>query len=371
MSTRVALIHEIVSPYRAPLFATLASRRDLDLTVVLAAEREPRRSWHIELEKLPYPWVMVRSHRLAWGRVEKSTWFVPRGLGRTLRRLRPDVVVIGGYASLPALRALIWSRRCSVPVVMWSESIRPGRGGLVKQLKRAVVRQADAFIVPGGLAGRHLVALGADPESIFTAPNCIDLQQFRPSSTPVGGNRVVLACGRLVPNKGWFLLGAALAEADPGRSVRLLIVGEGPDRERLEKDFAARGISATFTGHVQYNDLRDVFVDADAVVFPSLGDAWGFSLQEAMACGLPAVASDKAGATPELVHDGVNGWVITPDSSSLAEALKKLLALSPEEWSAMGTAARQQAERLSVDAAVTGFQRAVTAARTSKKPKKP
>lgn len=359
---RVALIHEIVSPYREPIFAALASQDDLDVTVVLSAERESRHCWDVDLHNLPYRWMMVPSRALVLGRTEKWTWYVPLDMQGTLDRLQPDVVVINGYANLPALAALRWARRRGAPVVMWSESIRSGRGGQVRRMKRAVVGQADAYIVPGELAARHLGALGADRRKLFTAPNCIDLELFRP--TPDKARQpVILACGQLIARKGCALLGPSLDQADPDRQARLLIVGKGPERDRVEATLAALRVPATFTGHVQYHELPTLFATADAVLFPSLDDVWGFSLQEAMACGLPAVASYKAGATWELVEDGVSGWIVAPEVASIAIALKKLLAMRSDEWSAMGAAARASAERLSVTAAVEGFRAAIVAAR--------
>lgn len=362
MKTRVAVIHEIVSPYRAPLFAALSSQHDLDVTVVLSAEGEARRSWEVDLARLPYPWKMVASRAIVLGRVEKSTWIVPWGMSQVLDCLRPDVVVLGGYANLPSLAAQLWASRRRVPVVMWSESIWPGRGGPVKIAKRTLVRQAHAYVVPGQLAAGHLENLGAHRDRIFVSPNCVDLDLFRPAFR-LDRQPVLLACGQLVPRKGWSLVGPALQEADPDRRVRLLIVGEGPDRGWLEADLAARGVPATFTGHVQYHELPTLFTTASAILFPSLGDVWGFSLQEAMACGLPAVASTRAGAAMELVEDGVNGWLVEPEVAEVARALRKLFALDAHEWAAMSAAARTSAEHLSVGRAVVGFRRALGAAR--------
>lgn len=365
MTTRVAVVHEVVSPYRTPLFSALAHRPAIDLTVVLCGEREPRRSWTVELNRVPYPWIMSPSWSFGIGRAEKGTCFVPLGLGSTLDQLQPDVLVVGGYASAPAALALSWARRRKRPVIMWSESIRTGRGGLIRWLKRANVARANAYAVPGRLAAQHLVSLGANPSSIFQASNCIDLTRFRPLRRPPATPRRLLLCGQLIPRKGWHLVPVALAHADPERRAELLVVGEGPGRRHLEESFAARGIRATFTGHVEYDDLPEVLREADSVVFPSLDDVWGFALQEAMACGLPAIASDQAGATSELLHHGRNGWVVKPEVASIARALKILLALSPLEWASMSACARASSARLSIAQAVQGFERAIVAAQAS------
>lgn len=362
MTTRVALVHEVVSPYREPLFTALAHQPELELTVVLCGEKDARRSWTVNLDRLPYPWVMARSKAFVVGRVEKWTWFVPHNLPATLDKLRPDVVVVGGYASLPAAVSLHWAQKRKVPAVMWSESIRHHRGGFIRSLKHAMVSRATTYVVPGELARHHLVSLGAPSSQIFRSPNCVDLNRFRPGDSTPRLVRTLLLCGRLVPKKGWHLFVDALAEADAARRTNVLVVGEGPGRVHLEHRFAAHRIRAMFTGHLEYERLPEVFQRADAVVFPTLDDVWGFSLQEAMACGLPAISSIRAGATAELVEDGKNGWVVEPDVPSIARGVNNLLALTPSGWAAMSEAARAAAESLSLDNAVRGFERAIRSA---------
>lgn len=361
-ATRVTIIHEIVSPYRAPLFAALADEPDLEITVVLCGIGEVRRSWAINLEQLPYPWTMARSYSFVLGKDERGTWFIPVGLYGVLERLRPDVIILNGYAALPTLAALVWARHHRIPTVLWSESFRRGRGGAVRALKRAVVRRADAYLVPGRLAGRHLELLGAEPTRIFDAPNCIDLKLFQRAALPPGDEFSLIACGQLIKRKGWSLIASALADIHQQRRVHLVLVGEGPDRDALESELRLLGIRATFTGHLQYEDLPKIFASGHAVVFPTFSDVWGFALQEGMACGLPAVASNQAGATVELVVEGVSGWIVEPTVESLASALRKLLSLQRDEWLAMSAAARSSAEKLSVRAAVDGFRAAVAAA---------
>jgi glycosyltransferase involved in cell wall biosynthesis len=146
--------------------------------------------------------------------------------------------------------------------------------------------------------------------------------------------------GRLIPRKGVeFLLSAAATLQDEFPNLRVEIAGSGPQRPYLEQTSARLRL----TEHVKFlgwiDDLRSVLPRWDIFVMPSLEEGFPIAALEAMAAGLPVVASG-VGGVPELVEDGKTGWLIPPgDVEALAARLRHLLR-SPEEQLRMGANAR-------------------------------
>jgi len=156
------------------------------------------------------------------------------------------------------------------------------------------------------------------------------------------GRRVVIAVGRLTPQKGLHtLIEAAPRVAEAVPDAGFLIVGDGPLRGELERAARASGAAIVFAG--ERRDVHDLMRGARVLALPSVYEGLPLVALEAMACGLPVVASAVDG-TPEAVADGETG-VLTPpgDAGRLAEALIGLLR-DPAKCEAMGRKGRARAE---------------------------
>jgi glycosyltransferase involved in cell wall biosynthesis len=319
---RLALLTEIPAPFRLPLFGALAAQHDIDLRVFFLAANDPRRNYtraetHFPSEVLP------GKDMLAGGR-----WLVVNAgvIGR-LRRFRPDVVFVGGWNQPAFWQALLYARVARVPLVVWVESTardeRAGRGA-AELAKRAVVRAAAAFVVPGGAAAEYVRSLGA--EQVVVAPNAVDLGVFGRRTerrgelrAKLGLDGVTFLCvSRLSPEKGVDVLVRAF-DGVPGE---LVLVGDGPDREQVA---ALAGPSVRLLGRIERDQLVDWYAAADAFVMPSRSETWGMSMQEAAAAGLPLVATEAPGAGYDLIDEGVNGFrVPVEDVEALRAALTRV-----------------------------------------------
>jgi glycosyltransferase involved in cell wall biosynthesis len=319
---RIALLTEIPAPFRLPLFAALAARPEVDLAVLFLAENDPRRNYPgyeraFESEVLRGKDALVGRH---WLVVNVAV------LGR-LRRLRPDVVVVGGWNQPAFWQAGLYARVARVPLVVWVESTardeRAGHGP-AEAAKRALVRTAAAFLVPGRAAADYVRSLGA--QQIAVAPNAVDLDVFgrRAERRPelrarLGLDGVTFLCvSRLSPEKGVDVLVRAF-DGVPGE---LALVGDGPDRERVA---ALAGPRVRLLGRIERDELVDWYAAADAFVMPSRSETWGMSMQEAAAAGLPLIASEAPGAGYDLIEEGVNGFrVPVEDVAALRAALTRV-----------------------------------------------
>ncbi|HKP16862.1 MAG TPA: glycosyltransferase, partial [Gaiellaceae bacterium] len=180
-------------------------------------------------------------------------------------------------------------------------------------------------------------------------PHGVDLSRFRPGPRRAGRPLGLLAVGRLVEKKGFHVLVEAAARL--GMPFRLRIVGEGPERARLEERVAHHGLggSVELTGALPHDELPAVYASADVFVAPSVEDASGDRdglpnvVLEAMASGLPVVGGDVGALATAL--DGTAGLVVPPgDPGALADSLALLVA-RPDLRETIGRAARASVVR--------------------------
>jgi len=346
MSRRLVIITEIISPYRIPLFSSLAQRLDPQFHVIFLAETDPvLRQWHVYKKEIDFSFEVLPCLRT---RVGQHHLLLNRGMTRALKRAEPDVILCGGYNYPAAWQALIWARARRIPFVLWSESherdMRSSRRS-VKFLKSEFLRRCSAFVAPGKAARAYLCQSAIDETRVFTAVNAVDNAFFSREAEIARKNairlraelrlpeRYFLFTGRLVREKGIFELLAAYAKLDQALrgSIGLVFVGDGPCREELEAEAASVSPGVIrFVGFTQREHLPAFYALADMLVLPTHTDTWGMVVNEAMASGLPIVVSDVAGCAADLVTDGWNGKIIrSKDVSDLSLAMRKL-AENPE-----------------------------------------
>ncbi|WP_299740462.1 glycosyltransferase [uncultured Roseobacter sp.] len=164
----------------------------------------------------------------------------------------------------------------------------------------------------------------------------------------------LLFVGRLAPVKGLRVLLAALAELSDLPNLRLVLVGDGPDRARLEAAAAPLGDRVTFTGYLSQTEVAQALQACDIFVLPSFAEGVPVVLMEALASEKPVIATQVAGVG-ELVEEGKSGFLVPPgDADTLADRIRTLAA-DPELRTAMGQHGRTKV--------VTDFDIRIEAAR--------
>lgn len=199
----------------------------------------------------------------------------------------------------------------------------------------------------------------ANKERFIAIPYGIDIERYKKADKSreeikkvlglSSQDQVVGWAGRLVPVKdcGTFIKAASLIKENKG--LKFLIVGDGPERQKLEEMAEGLGIEAIFTG--TRRDIYDIMSVIDILVLSSLNEGLGRVLLEAMAAGKPIVAT-KVGGVPEVVTDGLTGILVPPsDPHSMAFGIKELLK-NPERMAMMGEICRKRAEEFDIKIAV-------------------
>ena len=169
---------------------------------------------------------------------------------------------------------------------------------------------------------------------------------------------MVLSVARLAPEKGLDVLVRAVAEAGDPRLV-LVLTGEGGERTRLETLANEAGVRLVLTGDVEWERIVELYVAADVFALLSEREPWAVVVNEAAACGLPLVLSDRVGAAHDLLRDGENGSLVAAgDIDAAAKALREL-AEDPERRRAQGARSRELARDWGYGPSVEGFLEAV------------
>ena len=336
---RVVILTSIMAPHRIAAFNALAADPDLDVEFVYLAHTDPGRHWDTHEDEMRFRHHVLRER----GRIRRGSAYlhVTTGLIRVLRELRPDVLVVGGWDQIAYLEAFALRDILRCSFLWWVESnLRDRRPGAstIRRVKRRLIAGVDGVVVPGKASRDYARALGARADAVWVAPNAVDNQRYRSTSTDrsdrIGAVRVLFV-GRLESEKGVLTLLDAWSALDA--PAELSIVGTGSLRDRIaERVTTAAMPPVRLLGHQSRDELADRYAASDVFVFPSVSDPWGLVLNEAMAAGLPVVASSAAGAVADLVEHGRNGWVVEPwDAGALRDALSALI-VDPSKRLRMG-----------------------------------
>jgi glycosyltransferase involved in cell wall biosynthesis len=201
--------------------------------------------------------------------------------------------------------------------------------------------QTDVVIATSSAVAQSVV--GTQARVIYPGVVVPESAERQTPSTPRATGKVVGTAGRLAPIKGIpnLILAIAGLRADIP-DVRLEIAGAGPAQPSLERQVRELGLNDCVTFLGWQVDLQSVMSGWDVFVAPSLEEAFSISALEAMAAGLPVVAS-SVGGLPELVEDGCTGWLVPPGKSEALVARLRELLLNPDQRRAFGGAGRARA----------------------------
>jgi glycosyltransferase involved in cell wall biosynthesis len=269
-----------------------------------------------------------------------------------LGRIRPDVVVTHGYK--PDLVGLLAARRAGIPQLAVSHGWTGAtfRVRLNEALDKLVMRGARRVVAVSHRQGQRVKNAGIRGDRVVVIQNAVDTSRFAPPDDaarreleaffPTCPDRIVIAAGRLSPEKGFGdLVRAARLVVDRMPGVAFLLVGDGPLRESLAGEVRAAGLEGSFAFAGFRGDLDRLLPAADLFVQSSHTEGLPNVVLEAGACAVPMVATD-VGGTGEVLEDGRGGFLVPPrDPGRLAARVVEILS-DPDGARRMGEEARRR-----------------------------
>jgi len=353
---RIGFQQRVIPIYRGPFFEHLAERLPHTRIQVFSGKSRGTEVVAEAADLGECPWVRGRNRYLGG---EKRYVLWQSGLERWLSAYVPQMLVLEANPRYLSNLAALWRLRgTGRPVIGWTlgPARRARRGSGWAPLLLNYYRSFDGLVTYSKAGARMFANLGISEDRIFIAPNAVQPGDARRISRMLdddptllfrwreelglGAGAVILFVGRLQPRKRVDLLLRACARQS--RNVQVLVVGDGPERARLEA-LAEEILPRTrFAGERFGLDLGICFAVADLFVMPGTG---GLALQEALTYGKPVAVAEADGSQADLVQPGLNGWLLLPgDEDHLAIILEEALA-NPARLRAMGQVSQAIVER--------------------------
>jgi len=281
---------------------------------------------------------------------------LPRpSIGQKLEEFQPDIIHVANPAIL-GLGGLYYGKKLNIPLLASYHTHLPkylhhyGFGmlePLLWELLKSGHNQASLNLCTSTAMVEELRSHGIERVDLWQRG--VDTEMYQPQfATKEMRDRLtqgkpdsplLLYVGRLGAEKEIECIKPVL-EAIP--NARLALVGDGPHRQTLEQYFA--GTPTYFVGYLRGQELASAYASADAFIFPSRTETLGLVLLEAMAAGTPVVAA-RSGGIPDIVTDGVNGYLFDPADEQGAIAATQRLFARPQERETLRQNARNEAER--------------------------
>lgn len=327
---KITFLSNIPSPYRIDFFNELG--KYVDLKVVFEAERnyELNEKWYynksqnfkcIFLEK-----GKIKEKRINWN------------ILRHLKRRNQDLIVVTNYSYFTELVALLYIKLMRIPYCLEVD------GGILKKestvlywIKRFLIRGAIAYISPSLNTDIFLENYGVEKEKIYRY-NFTSLKEKDILINPImngekkdlrkklmiNESKMIVAVGRYVHIKGFdVLINSAKSLYE---DIGIYIIGGEATKEYKELVERLELKNIHFVGFKSKEKLKEYYKAADLFVLPTRGDVWGLVINEAMACGLPVVTTDKCVAGIELIHNEENGYIIPVNNEDmLSKRIKEIL----------------------------------------------
>jgi len=336
MAFRVFFLWKNLGPYHVARMNALAAHAEIDLSVIEMTAHDSTHPWTREAN--------ASFRRVSLSRREHgffSFWIILSGLIQILKKERPDMVVFSTYGNPVLFVALFFAKIFAGKTVLFSESHAADkkRFALWELVKSFFLKLYDCLLAAGKRSRDYAIQLGYPENRVCEVGDVVDNAYFSQTAAKMRSQkeewirRLLLSCdyflyvGRFACEKNLpFLLRAyAKYRALFPQPWELVLVGSGPQEQELKQFVRGNGLGGVkFYPFQPLPDLAAFYAFARAFILPSLSEPWGLVVNEAAACSLPLLVSNRAGCIPELIKEGENGFAFDPENENdLAEKMKE------------------------------------------------
>lgn len=323
---KVSILHtdfRIYWPARIKVLHSYLKSKGIELTVVEIAGKGSPYAFAKQHENCGLHWSILfpfaKMEALKGSDIEKA-------INSKLNELSPDIVIAGAIAFPSGAIAIAWAKNNNKKVIIFDdakvEDVK--RNCFINFIKQNIYNGVDAMIYPSIEWEDTGLFWNFRKEQLFYGLDVVDnsfWQQNNKKQIKID-HKYFLSIGRQIPKKNFiFLLNCykQYKNAFKEKSYKLVLVGEGDERKNIEAFIHENQLEKDIIlfPYLQQKELISIYQNAAAFIIASKQDeTWGLVINEAMACGLPIIASEKCGATHTLVQENINGYVFSPSDKS-------------------------------------------------------
>ena len=344
-NTKVAVIHNLLTPYIIPFFKELVKQKEYQFKFFLTSENKLNREQQKEIDN-KFDYLILPKFSINFPDQDEFSYFINPTFLYEIIKYKPDVIIAAGWDTFSYLLSFLYAKIFHKKFILWSGSTKyenNWRRIISRLLVRSLIKYSDALISYGTRAKKYLIQLRAKREKIFIAYNTVDIDFFIKAisllrkAEPKKQEReikkkkktIILYIGQLIERKGIKdLIKAIEILKSKIANIVLLLVGDGIMKSEILNYLKKNQLEDTVRvmGNIKYNSLPEIYHLANIFVLPSREEVWGLVINEAMACGLPVITSNKTGASDDLVKQGENGFIFPARNYHiLAQYLKTVI----------------------------------------------
>lgn len=324
---KVALIHNIISPYRIPVFNELAKKKNLDFTVLFLSDSARDRQWDTAFYKkqIKFKYKILPNIKLIFPFKNIPEYNINLSIFKELHKEKYDVIISCGWVDFASQIAPFLKKIFNYKFILWSGSTKDEpslQRKITLPLVKLIVKKSDYFIAYGNKAKKYLLLLGAPKKKIVCSFNSIDVTHFKKYSRLLSkqqaiklrkkyglakDHKLLLYVGQFIDRKNIEVLIKATSLIKD-KNITLILLGYGSKKSDYLKLAKKSKVNLKIINHLELDKVPSIYAIADLFILPSKEEAWGLVVNEAMACGLPVLVSDKVGCVDDLVIEGKNGF---------------------------------------------------------------
>jgi glycosyltransferase involved in cell wall biosynthesis len=331
---KILIVHnQLWAHYKAIIFNELQeliilNKEDLLLVVQIASIEKSRVNLgNLDNSIHQYPYKLLHEGILE----DVGLWQRVSGIVKAIQAFRPDIVNLTGYYDFASWAVLFYCKIRCIKTILSNESTADdhARNKVKEFFKSLIIKQFDGYFNFGTLSKNYLLGLGVQPEKMLVNRNCVDNETLKNTYQNCLPKRIdrqkalnlasknFIFVGRLIDYKNIlvFLEAFGIAQSKLEGNWGVIILGDGEQKEDLQQFVKEKNIQyISFQKGVSWQQVPEYLALSNVLVLPSYSEPWGLVVNEAMACGLPVIVSEKCGCAIDLVKNGSNGFIFSPNN---------------------------------------------------------
>jgi glycosyltransferase involved in cell wall biosynthesis len=328
---KILIITQLLAYYRVNWFNELGKYAEVNVLYTTDKESTRNENWFSN------NFVNFKCKKLKENRIGKFE--ICFGVISELKK-EYDIIVLDGYSFPTQILSILFLKLKNKHFFMNVDGgfICENESLIIRKVKRFLIKSPTYYLSSSKTCDKYLEFYGAASEKIFhhhftslyakeLLKNIIDCneKEILKKQLNISEKKIVVTVGRFIECKGFDVL--IKASQYISNDIGVYIIGGEPTEKYIGvvEKYGIKNVH--FIGYKNKEKLDDYYKSADLFVFPTRGDVWGLVINEAMACGLPIITTDKCVAGLELVKDNENGYVIkVDDEKELAEKIDVILS---------------------------------------------